>query len=136
MASVELLQRVPVFADLDQRELESLARLFKERTFSAGGTVASEGQQGIGFFVIEEGEATVTVRGEERSKLRSGDSFGEVALIDEGARTATITADTDLRCWGLTAWDFRPLVENNAGIAWKMLGTMAKRLRDAEQRET
>ena len=135
MAPVELLQRVPLFADLERRELETLARSFKERTFRAGDTVAREGQGGIGFFVIDDGEAAVSVRGEERATLRSGDYFGEVALIDEGARSATITAKTDLRCHGLTSWEFRPLVEGNAGIAWKLLGTMAKRLRAAEQRE-
>lgn len=126
---------MPLFADLDRRDLETLARSFKERTFRTGDTVASEGQSGVGFFVIDDGEAAVTVRGEERTTLRSGDYFGEVALIDEGARTATITAKTDLRCYGLTAWEFRPLVESNAQIAWKMLGAMAKRLRAAEQRE-
>ena len=134
-APTELLQRVPLFGDLDRRELEVLARSFKERTFSAGDTVATEGQGGVGFFVVADGDATVTVRGEERGKIRSGDYFGEVALIDEGARSATVVADTDLRCYGLTAWEFRPLVESNAGIAWKLLQSMAKRLRQAEQRD-
>ena len=135
MAPLELLQSVPLFAELDRRELETLARSFKERTFSAGQTVAAEGKGGIGFFLIGDGEAGVTVRGEERATLRAGDYFGEVALIDEGSRTATITAKTDLRCYGLTSWEFRPLVEGNASIAWKLLGTLAKRLRAAEQRE-
>jgi CRP-like cAMP-binding protein len=84
--------------------------------------------------VIESGEATVSRGGDERAKLGPGDYFGEVALIDEGARSATITADSDLRCYGLTSWEFRPLVESNASIAWKLLETMAKRLRAAQQR--
>jgi CRP/FNR family transcriptional regulator len=63
-----------------------------------------------------------------------GDYFGEVALIDEGPRTATITAKTDLKCWGLTPWDFRPLVETHAEIAWKLLQQFAKRLREVEAR--
>ncbi len=135
MAPVELLQRVPLFADLDRRELETLARSFKERTFKSGDTVAAEGQGGVGFFIIDDGEASVSVRGQERATLRSGDYFGEVALLDEGARTATITAASDLRCYGLTSWEFRPLVESNASIAWKLLATLAKRLRAAEQRD-
>jgi CRP/FNR family cyclic AMP-dependent transcriptional regulator len=130
--SVELLQRVPLFADFERRELQRLARSFRERTFQAGSTVADEGKTGAGFFVIESGEATVSVRGAERGKLRAGDYFGEVALIDDGARSATVKAETDLHCYGLTSWEFRPLVEDNASMAWKLLETMAKRLRAAQ----
>jgi CRP-like cAMP-binding protein len=135
-APIELLQRVPLFSGLDRGHLEMLARSFKERTFPAGHAVAEEGGGGIGFFVIESGEATVSVAGEERRKFGPGDYFGEIALIDEGARTATITADTELKCWGLTGWEFRPLVESNASIAWAMLKTMAHRLREADERAT
>ena len=135
-ASPELLRRVPLFEDLDRRELESLASSFKERTFSAGDTVAAEGSGGVGFFVIDDGRAKVTVHGEERGTLGPGDHFGEIALIDEGARPATITAETDLRCYGLTSWEFRPLVETNSSIAWKLLQTMAKRFRSAQQADT
>ena len=131
-APVELLQRVPLFAEFDRRDLERLARSFKERTFEAGHKVAAEGKGAAGFFVIENGEATVSVRGEERAKLGPGDYFGEIALIDSGARSATITAESDLRCYGLTSWEFRPLVESNASIAWKLLETLAKRLREAQ----
>ena len=132
--SVELLQRVPLFEDFERGELERLARSFKERTFDAGSTVVAEGKSGAGFFVIESGEATVSTRGAERRKLGAGDYFGEIALIDDGARTATVTAESELRCYGLTSWEFRPLVESNASIAWKLLETMAKRLRAAQQR--
>ena len=125
---VDLLQRVPLFADLDRRELESIASTMKQRTFEAGQTVATEGETGVGFFVIESGEATVAVGGEERRRLGSGDYFGEIALITHGQRTATITAESELRCYGMTPWDFRPLVEGNASIAWKMLQALAKQL--------
>jgi CRP/FNR family transcriptional regulator, cyclic AMP receptor protein len=131
-APLELIQRVPLFGDLDRRELEDLAGWFKERKFSEGEEIVSEGRGGIGFFVIEEGQASVSVHGDERGSLGPGDYFGEVALIDEGQRSATITAQSDLRTYGLTSWEFRPLVENNASIAWKLLQTMAKRLRAAE----
>jgi len=130
--SVELLQKIPIFAELEPRELERLSGSFKERTFDAGQPVATEGEGGAGFFVIESGEAVVTVQGEERSRLGPGDYFGDIALIDQGARSATIVADTDLHCYGLTFWDFRPLVEGDARIAWPLLQAMAKRLRAAE----
>jgi CRP-like cAMP-binding protein len=77
----------------------------------------------------------VTVGGDERTTLKAGDHFGEVALIDEGARTATITAKTPLVCYGLTAWEFKPLVEGNGVIAWKLLQTLAKRLRASDARD-
>ena len=130
-ATVEQLQRVPLFADLDQRELQSLASSFKERIFQGGSTVVGEGTGGVGFFIIDEGEATVTRGGEELAKLGPGQYFGELALIDEGTRTATITADSDLKCYGLTSWEFRPLVEGNSHIAWKLLVALAKQLREA-----
>jgi CRP-like cAMP-binding protein len=84
--------------------------------------------------VIESGEATVSVGGDERGKLGVGDYFGEIALIDDGIRSATVKADSDLKCWGLTSWEFRPLVEQNAAMAWGLLKVMAHRLREAEQR--
>lgn len=132
-APVELLRRVPLFADFEKGDLERLARSFKERIFDAGHTVAEEGKGGAGFFVIESGEASVSVRGEERAKLGPGDYFGEIALIDDGARSATITADSELHCYGLVSWEFRPLVESSASIAWQLLETLAKRLRAAQQ---
>jgi CRP/FNR family transcriptional regulator, cyclic AMP receptor protein len=132
-APVEVLQRVPLFADLNKRELRQVARLFKERHFTAGETVAKEGAGGAAFFLIDSGEAKVTIRGDSRRTLTRGDYFGEIALIDEGARSATVTAASELVCWGLTFWEFRPLVQGNAAIGWKLLQTLAKRLRAAEQ---
>jgi CRP/FNR family cyclic AMP-dependent transcriptional regulator len=123
---------VPLFAELEPRELERLSGSFKERTFSAGDSVATEGEGGAGFFVIEDGQAVVTVHGEERGRLGPGDYFGDVAIIDRGDRTASIRAESDLKCYGLTFWDFRPLVESDARIAWPLLQVMAKRLRAAE----
>ena len=134
MAPVDLLRRVPLFESLDDKEIERISRSFRDRTFSAGDEVVTEGKGGVGFFVIESGEATVQVHGEDRGTFGPGDYFGEVALIDEGPRTATITAKTDLKCWGLTPWDFRPLVETHAAISWKLLQAMAKRLREIESR--
>ncbi len=128
---IELLRRVPLFADLDRRELQQIGQTLKERTFPAGATVASEGEHGVGFFVIEDGEATVEVGGEGRRRLGPGDYFGEIALILGGERTATVTADTELRCLGMTSWEFRPLVESNPRIAWPMIQTIAKRIGDA-----
>ena len=130
---IEALERLPLFADLTQHELHSIARLFKDRRFPKGETVVKEGSGGAAFFVIESGEATVFIGGKERSTLKAGDYFGEVALIDQGARMATIVAATELACYGLTYWDFRPFVEQNGAIGWKLLERMAMMLRDARK---
>jgi len=132
--SVDLLQRVPLFRELKPKELERLSTSFKERVFAEGEDVAMEGETAGGgrFFVIESGEAIVTVHGEERGRLGPGDYFGDVAMIDRGERTATIHAASELKCYSLAFWDFRPLVESDARIAWPLLQTMAKRLRAAE----
>src|SRR5881392_3490766 len=135
-APTELLKRVPLFQGLDDKHIDTLSRTFTDRTFSAGQDITSEGGGGVGFFIIEDGEAVVSVSGEERRTLGSGDYFGEVALIDEGARSATIQARSDVKCYGLTPWQFRPLVEENASIAWPLLQSMAKRLREIEQRQS
>jgi CRP-like cAMP-binding protein len=132
-ASVSVLERVPLFADLDSTELAEVARLFKERRFNEGETVIREGSGGAAFFIVEDGAATVSVRGRERGRLEPGDYFGEIALIDAGARTATIVAETDLLCHGLTYWDFRPLVQENAAMCWKLLESLARKLRAAHE---
>lgn len=130
-APVEVLKRVPLFADLDRRELQQIARMFKERRFPPGETVMKEGLGGAAFFVIESGEATVSIGGNERARLKAGDYFGEIALIDEGARTATVTAASDLACYGLTLWEFGPLVRENGEIGWKLLQALAAMFRDS-----
>jgi CRP-like cAMP-binding protein len=131
--AADLLQKVPLFADLERKELEEIASAMKQRTFSAGQQIAVEGESGVGFFVIEDGQAKVTVGGQDRRTLGPGDYFGEVALITHGARTATVTADTELKTYGMTFWDFRPLVEETPGIAWKLLQSAVKQYDQSAQ---
>ena len=129
---VAALRRVQLFADMDRRQAEQIARLFKERPFAKGETVIMEGSGGAAFFLIDSGEATVSSKGVDLATLRPGDYFGEIALIDGGPRSATVTAATDLVCYGLTFWEFRPLVERNGAIGWKLVQALAKRLRAAD----
>jgi pyruvate,water dikinase len=130
---VELLQQTRLFGSLERQELEQIGVVFKERRFAAGETVIQQGSGGAAFYVIESGEASVTIAGEARRVMGPGDHFGEIALIDEGVRMATITAVTDLVCYGLTLWEFRPLVEQNGAIGWKIMQTLARELRAAEE---
>ena len=132
-APIDVLERVPIFADLNRAELQQIARLFKERRFATGDVVIQEGSGGAAFFVIESGEATVFLGPKEHTTLKAGQYFGEIAMFDEGTRTATIRAASDLVCFGLTYWDFRPVVEANGVIGWKLLQRMAQLLREARQ---
>ena len=129
---VAALARVSLFADMGRRQAEQIARLLKERRFAKGQTVIMEGSGGAAFFLIDSGQATVSRKGVDLATLGPGDYFGEIALIDGGPRSATVTAATDLVCYGLTFWEFRPLVEANGTIGWKLLQALAKRLREAD----
>ena len=133
MAAVEeTLGRVPLFAHVKPKDLKQLGKRMSERSFGEGETITTEGQSGVGFFVIEDGDATVSRDGEIIRNLGPGDYFGEIALIDSGPRSATIVASTDLRCRGMTAWEFKPFIEEHPDVAWGLLETLVARLREAE----
>jgi len=132
-APIDVLRRIALFAELDDDELERVARLFKERRFSEGETIIQQGSGAAAFFVIDSGEATVFVDGKDQRVLKPGDHFGEMALIDAGTRTATVSASSDLACSGVTFWDFRPLVEENGVIGWKLLQSLIEIYRSERQ---
>jgi CRP-like cAMP-binding protein len=116
------LARVPLFADLGRRQLKTLAGHFRERTLRPGTTPVQEGKMsGIGFFVVAEGEAAVSVGGDVVATLQPGSHFGEIALISEGERTATVTATTDLRVLEIPFYDFRNFAQANPDVTWKLL---------------
>jgi CRP/FNR family transcriptional regulator, cyclic AMP receptor protein len=131
-APVEVLQRVPLFSGVKRGELAKLAKLFHERRIPAGETLVEQGgRRGFNFFVVDDGVGTVTVDGKERGTVKPGDYFGEIALIDFGDRSATITAETDMRCYALASWEFRPFVESNGTVAWQLLERLAALLRES-----
>jgi signal-transduction protein with cAMP-binding, CBS, and nucleotidyltransferase domain len=99
--STALLRNVRLFSELDERDLESLADEFNERRFSAGENVTLEGEGGLMFFVVETGELSIEQHGEAVASLGPGSSFGEIALIDRRPRTATVTAVSDVKAYGL-----------------------------------
>ena len=131
----EALAKVPLFAGIGRRELKRLADRMSERTFREGEMAVEEGRGGAGFWLIEDGEATVSVQGKAVRTLGAGDYFGEIALIDDGPRSATVTAATDMRCVGMAAWEFRPFVVEHPEVAWTILQALARRLREVESRQ-
>jgi len=128
----DALRSVPFLSGVDERDLADLAASMREREISAGEDIVTQGTGGIAFFVILEGEATVTVDGAERRTLSSGEHFGEVALVaPDLPRSSSVVAKTDARVAGLTAWKFKPFVLEHPEVAWSLLETLARRLADA-----
>ena len=123
------LANVPIFSGCSRRELAIIARASKEVSHKEGTVIAREGERGIGLFLILEGECKVSIGGRTKAKLGPGDFFGEVALLDGGPRTATVTAETDARLVGITGWVFRGLLMEHPSIALKTLEAVAGRLR-------
>jgi CRP-like cAMP-binding protein len=119
---------------LSKKELTRLANNAHDRTFPAGAVLTEQDETGVTFGVIVEGQAAVDVHGHTARKLGPGDYFGEMALIDHSYRSATITAETDLRCLLFTAWVFRPFAMDHPETAWALLEMMVQRVRDAEAR--
>lgn len=134
--AIERLRRVPLFSACSNRELRAIAGVVKEVRHPKGTVIAREGDPGVGLFVIIEGRAEVTIGGRRMAKLSEGDFFGEIALLDGGPRSATVTALSDLRLLGLTEWVFRGLIQEHPSIAVKTLESMAGRLRNATKAAT
>ncbi len=129
---IDALQNVPLLAGLEGRELERLADRFQERDFREGATIMEEGSTGTSFFIIVEGEVDVSIGGERRATLGPGDHFGEMAVVDDGVRSASVVAATDVRTCFITPWEFRPFVEENPKVVWSLLQSLSRRLRDAQ----
>lgn len=132
--SADLVRGVTLFADLSDKDADRLASDFIERRFGPDEVIATEGESGLNFFVVESGEATVSVGGTDVRRLHAGDAFGEVALVDKSARTATVTAVTEMRCHALPIWSFRSFAHTHPDVMWKLLELLADRLREAHTR--
>jgi CRP-like cAMP-binding protein len=133
---LDRLSTVPIFSGCSKRELQTIARAVKPLEHKAGTVIAAEGQPGAGLFIIDEGEALVTIGGRKVNHLKAGDFFGEMALLDGGPRTATVTAKTDVRLLALTEWVYRGMLVEHPSIALRTLEAMAARLRKAAKSAT
>ena len=128
-APVQLIHAVPLFSDLDDERVAKLAEAFVERSFRAGDVVVGQAQRGYALYVIESGTAVVDRSGEEVNRCGPGDAFGEFALFEQqGRRSATVTAETDLHCWSLSSMDFRAFAHGDAEASWALLQAVVRRL--------
>jgi CRP/FNR family cyclic AMP-dependent transcriptional regulator len=134
MDAAEILGSVSLFAELKPKELKQLAREAHDMSFRAGTKLTEDRALGVTFFVLAEGSATVTVGETAVRTLGPGDFFGEMSLIDRATRSATVVADTDVKCLVFSAWVFRPFALAHPEVAWALLETMVERVRDAERR--
>jgi CRP-like cAMP-binding protein len=139
MADAETLDQrlagVDLFAGLPQRALRTISERGREVYHEPGHVVATEGESGIAFHLVLEGSADVEVGGDSRPSLTAGDYFGEISMIDNKPRSATVRAGQDgMKTFSLSAWQFSPLLDNHPEIARAMLVNLCARLRAAESR--
>ncbi len=126
---VQRLRRIPLFGDCSDEQLAFIATQVDDVDFGPGRVLCREGEPGGEFFVIVSGTAAVERKGELLQRLGPGDFFGEIALLDGGPRTATVTAKEAMRCLVLSRGEFQNVIRQNATIAVTVLQTLGERLR-------
>jgi CRP/FNR family transcriptional regulator, cyclic AMP receptor protein len=131
--TLELLQNVPLFAGCTKGELRRIASITDEIEVSEGKVLTRQGEAGRECFVIVDGTATATMRGRSSSRMRSGSFFGEISLLDGGPRSATVTADTDMRLLVLSSQGFSTLLRQVPTLGPRIMRGLAERLREAER---
>ncbi len=141
MGHEDLLKNVPIFSQLERRDLERLAKLMSSRQVKAGDVIIKEGDQAAGFFVIRSGKVEVVKEtdggnSEVLNTLGSGDFFGEMALFEGFPRMATIRAVEDTECLAMTRWDFTAEMKSHPQIAVGMVPVLVRRLREVETHHT
>ena len=125
----EALRRIPLFASCSAHDLRFIASRAESRDYPAGATLCAQGEPADGFFVIVDGRAEARRDGSVLRTMGPGDFFGEIALIDEGPRTASVTSTSQLRCFVLGSQPFRDVLGQNADIAVRILDAVTRRLR-------
>ncbi len=133
-STMDALVHVPMFRDLNKKALERLDRIARQRTFNTGDVIVKEGDEGVGFFLIASGKVAITKDGHELGTLGVNEFFGEMALLDNYRRSATVTATEPTKCLALLRSDFIAELRSNADLGVEMLVLMSRRVRDADER--
>ena len=127
------LRAVPLFASMSERDLKAVLAGCREELYSDGQAIVREGTVGGPFFLIVEGHALLNVHGKTRKTLGPGDTFGEIAVIDKGPRSATIIAKGNVKALAIASWDFLALCEQDFKIAEKIMLGMATLIRTLDK---
>jgi len=129
---LDLLAAVPLFSEASKKDLERILSTTKETTHTEGESIVTEGRGGVGFHLITDGKAKVVRGGRTVATLGPGEFFGEMALVDDAPRSASVIADTDLATLVISKWEFRPLVRSNPELAWKLIEHLVARVREEQ----
>jgi len=124
-----MLGSVPLFSSLSKSQLHTMAVTAKERTYKDGQTIVQQGEKGIGFYLISAGQARIEKDGKPVATLKTGQYFGEMALLDEQARTADVRAAGAVRCLVLSPWEFWSAVGDEPEVLRHLLKETVRRLR-------
>lgn len=140
MSILELLPKVPLFSQLDQNDLQTLSASARERDYQSGEVLMHQGDSGVGLFILSRGKVSITqVRNSEvfdLGTLESGQVFGELSLLDDMPRTATVTAIEPCSVIIVPIWDFRAALRENPSMALSLLATLSKRIRNIENQQS
>jgi|SRR5215467_11992268 len=128
------LRPVKLFDGMSDSDLRKIERQMREVRHTRGAKIAVRGREGVGFMVILDGEAEVTTPDGRNRMLGPGDHFGEMALLDQGGRSATIVATSDVVLGAIPEWSFKPFLLENPEVAYRMLQTLSRLVREAEAR--
>ncbi len=131
---LEMLNRSRLFEGFTKRDLATLAACATDVEHPKGRVVVREGTPGVGFHLILDGSAAVTKNGRKVRSLGAGDSFGDIALIDGGPRSASVVAETHLRTLSFAPWEFKPLLIEHPQLTYKLLLKLCALLRETEKR--
>jgi CRP/FNR family transcriptional regulator, cyclic AMP receptor protein len=131
---VEMLSSNRLFDELSKKEVGAVIDYSTEVNHRKGQVIVIEDRSGVGFHLILDGTATVSVKGRKVRTLGPGESFGDIAVIDGGPRSASVTAETELRTLSLPPWEFKPLVLEHPKLSYKLLLKLCALLREAEKR--
>jgi CRP-like cAMP-binding protein len=123
------LGRVPLFAGISEESLRRLSEVAGEQEFGAGQFIVRQGQIGTGLYVLVEGEAVVVRGSTELARLGPGDFFGEMAVVDQQPRMASVRAESPTRCLAIVSWDLLKLLEEDSALALNMIHGLVARIR-------
>ncbi len=129
---VDALSKVQLFADLKKKDLQQIASMCRPEHFDTGDTIVAEGDSAGRFYLVADGTAEVLSNGNRVGEIGAGGSFGEIALIDRGPRTATVRATSEIHAWSVASFTLRPLLKEHPELSYRLLVAVCQMLRNAQ----